>query len=603
MDLRRFLDLYVAETQEHVRLLHGSLLEYERTAGRSALDEAFRAAHTIKGLSAAMGYRSVADTAHGLEDRLDEVRSSGAVADVGSIDALLVLADSLEAAITVAVAGGVAVESVQPDVPAAAPGPLPAGAVPPATETIALVRLRSDAPIKAARALLVLRALAGQAGVLGSDPATFDDEFGGDFRIFLSGEADAAAVAAAVAGAGEVESVELVEPARARPASALPATRGAAPGRQLRIDAQRLDGLAEGIGELSVLYGRLEPEADWSESGSVMLNRMGAVLQELQHDILQLRMAPLRELFQRLPRAVRDAARLLDRQVEFTIAGDDVELDRTSLEELGDPLLHLLRNAVDHGIEPAAERAAAGKPEKGRIELTALRERSSVLLVLSDDGRGIAVDRILAKAKAAGLVSPDVSLPVPQEELLRLLSAPGISAADSVSAVSGRGVGMDVVLNRLRALGGAIEMRTEPGRGTSFQIRLPITRALVVALRVRIGDEHYAIPLTHVAEAVELNGAAPSAGGSDAVLLRGVAVPVVRLRRVLGVPGTGAEHAAVIAEFGGRRAGLAVDELVGREQILVKGFDPAVGTLPFFSGATLLADGRAALVLDPLSVI
>ena len=284
------------------------------------------------------------------------------------------------------------------------------------------------------------------------------------------------------------------------------------------------------------------------------------------------------------------------------IEGDDVELDRSILEEINEPLVHILRNAVDHGMGAPAEREAAGKPPRGRIVVRAERERNSVRIVVSDDGRGIMRSRVIEKAKQRGLLSADVTS-VNDEELFRLLSHAGFSTADEVSALSGRGVGMDVVVTRVRTLGGATEMHSVEGSGTTLSIRLPITLALAQALRVRVGGEDYAIPLTHVSEAVELNGNYTGQGGRETLELRSVRMPLVRLRRVLQIDGDGAEQAAVIAEMGDRRAALAVDELVGREQILVKSFDPAAGMLPYFSGATLLANGRPALVLDPLSVI
>jgi two-component system chemotaxis sensor kinase CheA len=229
------------------------------------------------------------------------------------------------------------------------------------------------------------------------------------------------------------------------------------------------------------------------------------------------------------------------------------------------------------------------------------RERGSVRIVVDDDGAGVSATRMAAKARAAGLYDREEP-PATDDELFRLMSMPGLSTADAVSAMSGRGVGMDVVVNRVRALGGAIDMKTRAGVGTTFRMRLPITLAVAQALRVRVAGEDYAIPLTHVSEAVELTDVA-GAGLGDMLAVRSGEIPLVRLRRVLQLGGEGREVAAVIAEIGDRRAALAVDELVGREQILVRTFDAVTGMLPFFSGATLLADGRPALVLDPLSVI
>jgi two-component system, chemotaxis family, sensor kinase CheA len=611
MDLRRFLDLYISEAQEHVRLLHRSLLALESDASAgAAIDEAFRAAHTLKGLSAAMGFTAVADMAHILEDRLAGLRDGRIQPDSALVDIMLSQADELEGAIAIAVTGPIGAEAVElatPDSPGAARPTArhtTSSAIYPAgTTVVCMVRLRPDAPIKSARAMLIMRALQDRPGVLGSDPATFDDDdFSGDFRIFLTGAADATEVEASIMRAGDVESVDFLEPARAAQAPAAAAVASSAPpARQLRVDAARLDAIADGIAELSVLYGRM-PSQGLPHHVESMIDRLGVVLASLQLDVLALQMVPVSEAFERLPRVVRDAARQAGKEVELIIEGDDVELDRAILEEIGEPLVHLLRNAVDHGIESSERRAAAGKPARGRVRLSAERERSSVRIVLQDDGAGVNAGRVIEKARASGLLPADSPDTISAEELFRLLSHAGFSTASEVTALSGRGVGMDVVVSRIRALGGAIEMHTTPGAGTTFSIRLPITLALAQALRVRIAGEDYAIPLTHVSEAVLLDGRM-AAGERETVVLRDERIPLVRMRRMLRAADAGEEQAAVIAEIGDRRAALAVDELVGREHILVKSFDPVAGMLPFFSGVTLLADGRPALVLDPLSVI
>lgn len=619
MDLDRFVDLYASEAEQHLRLLQRSLLQLEGTDAGPAVDEAFRAAHTLKGISAAMGHAAVAAIAHRLEDRLEEARTAGGRTDAELVDVLLAEADALEAAVAAAIADPAPPAPAAQEHPeaAAAPGQTPVDeplSVPPpaGTAAIALVRLREDAPLKSVRALLVLRALEGVAPVLGSAPSEFDEGFAGGFRIFLGAGTDTAAVRAAIEAAGDVAAVDLMAADGAVEMAATPhvasapggrAAGSAARGRQLRVDADRVNRIAESIGELSVLHGRItDPEADPSAAAEMMA-RTGVLLRELQHAVLALRMVPVRGVFERLPRVVRDVARTLDRVAEVVIEGDDVELDRAILEEIGEPLVHLVRNAIDHGIEPAEDRRAAGKRPAGQIRLRAERERNSVRITVTDDGRGVAAAAVAAKAKAAGLLEPDASERLSDEDLFRLLSHPGLSTASEVSAISGRGVGIDVVASRVRALGGAIEMSTEPGQGTTFAIRLPVTLALVQALRVRVGGEDYAIPLTHISEATELNGNARRTRGGETLRLRGETLPVVRLRRVLLIDEGGAERTAVIAGMGDRRAALAVDELVGREQIIVKSIDLAAGTLPCFTGATLLGDGRPALVLDPLSVM
>jgi two-component system chemotaxis sensor kinase CheA len=301
---------------------------------------------------------------------------------------------------------------------------------------------------------------------------------------------------------------------------------------------------------------------------------------------------------------VRDAARALGKDVDLRFEGGDVQVDRSIADELGDPLVHLVRNAVDHGLETPPERVRCGKSARGTLRLRVIRERAGVRLEVSDDGRGIALERVVARARALGRLPDDASDGLTADEVLRLISAPGFSTADEVTELSGRGVGMDAVVERVRAVGGAIALATEAGLGTTFTLRLPVTLAVAQALLVRIGGEDYAVPMTHVREAIELNGVlVVPAGGRESVRVRDELVPLIRMREVLRAAGPGVECAALVAEVGERRAALAVDELRGREQILVKTFDAPVGTLPVFSGATLLADGRPALILDPASVL
>jgi two-component system, chemotaxis family, sensor kinase CheA len=599
MDAGRFLDLYIGESQEHLLLLQRCLLGLEGGAA-DAVEEAFRAAHTLKGISAAMGFELVAAQAHALEDRLADVRSGALAADGQLVDELLAAADRLDSAVKAAVAAGVPTPALS-NVAAAAPQRLDiSGAdVPAGTVRVAAVRLRSDAALPAVRAMLVMRALQDHPDILGSDPVTFDDDFDGSFRVLLGAAADPAAVRAAIESAGEIDAVEIVAARRQSPGdapSAQPKAAAAAASLPIRIDARRLDEVADAAAELSVLFGRLQPQQT-DDAATELVDRMGVVLSGLQHAMLELRMAPVSVAFERLPRVVRDAARTVGRDVALEIIGGDVALDRSIIDAIGEALVHLLRNAVDHGIEDASQRAQSGKAPRGTIRLHAERERSSVCITICDDGRGVDAARVLERAAAAGLPLP-AGAPT-DDDLFRLLSHPGLSTAGAVSSVSGRGVGLDVVVSRVRALGGAIDMQTTTGKGTTFTLRLPVTLALTHALHVRVGGEDYVVPLTHIAEVVELNGSA----GADSIEVRGEMVRIVRLGRVLEVQECGEGAMAIVAGMGERRAALAVDELVGREQILVKSFAGVEGMLPYFSGATLLGDGRPALVLDPLSVI
>lgn len=606
MELDSYIDLYLAETQENLRLLNQCLLGLESGGAGAELDEAFRAAHTIKGTAAMMGFPEVAEVAHALEDLLDQLRTGDRTIDSVLIDELFAAVDLLERT-NESVATGGTPESAQEQERAA---------------LVVRVEFEANCILKAARAAVVLRNIGRIAEVIGTIPAALDDDFEGSFQLFVVAGGDREALASAARSAGEVATVEVAEALGIDVAAALEAAAGAAregsgaasvgpagadqgggsSRRFLRIDAEHLARLGDGVADLGILCGRIEAVAARLEDPLLtgLLEGVRRRISELEHTTLEARLVPVGEVFHRFPRLVRDTATALGKSVEFRLEGQEIEADRRVLEEVADPLVHLLRNAVDHGLERPEEREAAGKSPRGVLVLRAVRDRSSIRIEIEDDGAGVAEERVLEKARSLDLFSGKG--PVSNEELLRLLSHPGFSTAGEVTGVSGRGVGLDAVVNRIRALGGAVTLKTEPSRGTTFGLRLPSNLTMTQSLRVSVGGEDYAIPLTHVAEAVELRAVEVVEGGA-AIALRGEELPLVRLSSVLQVPEQGREEAAVVIEVAERRFALAVDELVGREQIVVKSFVVAAGTLPIFTGATLLADGRPALVLDPISVL
>ncbi len=630
MQYERFLDLYITESREHLELLTRSLLHLEQGKA-DAVDDAFRAAHTIKGLAAAMGHAAAAATAHELEDRLSAVREKKEPVHGELVDALLAGLDRLEHAIEKAVseqgAAGLALERIEGDdaasgaahgatMPAGAaaatgnpPGGIPGPVVtpaPPGTRTVAVVHLVPDAALPEARVQLIRRALQRAGALLDSSP-DIGERYGGELRLYLNAVADAATVEAAIRACGEVADVRFEKPPRSgsngigeassATAAKLPDGGGrpaATQSRTVRVDRARLDELAEGIAELSVLQARAA-----QTSIGLGSDRASTVLSALQRTVLDMRMVPVSTAFERFGRLVRDTARATGKDVDFTLQGGEIELDQAVLDALVDPLVHVVRNAVDHGIEPAAVRERAGKAGRGSVRIEAERERNSVRIRVSDDGRGVSRDVVAARGRAMGLLPEDAS-ELSDDEILRLLFHPGFSTAETVTELSGRGVGLNVVAGRIRSLGGAIELSTAAGTGTTFTLRVPVTLALTHALRIRLGEEEYALPITHVSEVIPLEGDARSERGG--VRVRGDVVPLVELGRVLGARG-GEPSAAIVAELGGRRVALAVDRVLGHEQILVKTFNAPVDTLPVFSGATLLPDGRPALLIDPLSVV
>jgi two-component system chemotaxis sensor kinase CheA len=316
-------------------------------------------------------------------------------------------------------------------------------------------------------------------------------------------------------------------------------------------------------------------------------------------------MVPVWQVFDRFPRLVRDAARSVGKPVEFTIEGKEVELDRSMLDEVGDPIVHLLRNAIDHGIETPEVRRAEGKPESGRLTLSAVRDRSAVAIRVTDDGRGIDREKVLKRAREQGLIDANKT-EVSDEELFRIISLAGFSTAEKVTDLSGRGVGIDAVHNRVRALGGSVDMRTSPGNGTTVTLRLPLTLAIVRSLLARLGDETYAIPMTHVSETVELHAdILHTLKGREVLMIREEVLPLIRMRQLLGYEGeaTRGLEQVVVVEMAERRAALVVDALIGQQEIVVKQFDGVQNGLALFGGATILGDGAPALIIDVSSLL
>jgi two-component system chemotaxis sensor kinase CheA len=416
-----------------------------------------------------------------------------------------------------------------------------------------------------------------------------------------------------LADAGAAESTE--SPARVAAAEPAPATeprRTAAPASRrsdtgrLRVDIRRLDALMNLMGELMILRGELKGLAErlGAEPLQDAVERAGRFIKEMQAHIVESRMVPMWQIFDRFPRLVRDASRSVGKEVELVVSGKQLELDRSLLDAISDPLVHLLRNAVDHGIEPPDERERAGKPRVGRIELAARRERSRVVIVVRDDGRGIDRDAVIAKARRDGLLGESEE---PADQMLfRIMARPGFSTTAQVTTLSGRGVGLDVVEATVRSLGGSVAFRSELGSGTSFRLDLPLTLAILRALIVEVDGQVYAVPATFARESFAFEETSvEQTHGREWVHWRGERVPLTRLRTLFaGAEGNGSSKQGdgflnlVTLEFGESRLVISVDELLGEEEIVIKPFDPPRGALPVFSGAIVRPDGRPALVLD-----
>ncbi|MBL0171891.1 MAG: chemotaxis protein CheA [Gemmatimonadaceae bacterium] len=635
MDQTRYAELFRAEAREHLAELDTTLLAFEQQADPEHVGTLFRSTHTIKGMAAAMGYGAVEQLSHALESLLDTMRSGDAPVDQTLVALLFEGTDALRASVDEAVAGRGDV------IPAALtpllqrlgaprePRPLAALAsvaspndglaglthgaqfdeIPPATERretmtedLAIaVRLTADCPLKGVRALLVLGRLEPLGVVLRIDPpqaSWHGDTFDGAFTVSLRSATAADALEEAARAAGDVARVSVsaihATPQRDGAGDAL---------RTVRVDRRRLDTLLDLVGELVITRDRLLRIAEESDHSSTRALTRAAhetarLISALQDEVVQARMVPVGQVFDRFPRLVRDIARELGKDVHFVTEGREIELDRSLLDAIGDPIIHLLRNALDHGLEDAETRRAAGKAPTGTLTLRAARDRAAVILQVEDDGRGIDRDVILRRAHQQGLL-PDSVATLDDDALLQVLAYAGFSTARSVTAVSGRGVGVDIVATRVRALGGALEIETLQGQGTVFTLRLPVTLAIARALLVDVAGSTYAIPADHVLEALAYDpGTLVTVAERESVTVREEVVPIVHLRERFGLERRRDDLYLAVVEVAGRRTALAVDALVAQQDIVVKSFDAVRGSEPWFSGATVLGDGTPALIVD-----
>lgn len=646
----RYATLFAAEAREQLAAVTAGVLALEAAsvdavpaadAVRDAVDAVFRAVHTVKGMSATMGYAAVERVAHAVESLLARVRAGDTALSAELVEALLDGADALDAAVDAAVSGraapdvarvlarlAAAVEAEpeetadEPFAPTADAGESVrhgAGAAPPvvAVDTapdtvIVTVRIASDTPLPGVRAFLALRNAERFGRVHDERPArealtggAFDGTFA--FRVTgADGAPDPEALAAAIRSAGDVALVHVaaadapaavptIDDRAAAPAAAPQTPAPAAPqlAAAVRVAVPTLDLLLDRVGELAHARSRLSAAA--SRIGDPVLAAAVAdiarLTAELQTQALECRLVPIGEVFDRMPRLVREAARVTGRRVRLEIEGADVTVDRAVLDALAEPLAHLLRNAVDHGVEPPDVRRAAGKAEAGRIVLRAARGRDGVRVDVEDDGRGVDRAAVLRRARARGLVpeGADADATADDERLLALLAAPGLSTAAAVSAVSGRGVGVDAALARVRALGGALTLRTTPGAGSCFTLRVPLTVAVAPVLLARDGGVTWAVPLVHVRETRDVDDAFPAASDDDALPLAGA----------LGLPADGAARPeALVLEAEGRRRTVRVSAILGQAELVVKPLPRLRGAHLLFGGAAILDDGSVSPIVD-----
>ncbi|SYX82821.1 chemotaxis protein CheA [Paenibacillus alvei] len=691
MDLNQYLSMFIDEANDHLQALNEHMLELENQPDDVGIVQViFRSAHTLKGMSATMGFEDLASLTHQMENVLDLVRNQQLAMDSFIFDTLFRSLDALEAMVSDITNGGegkadvtaivAALQSiVKGDYKKEASSADVSSADDAEEQNERLdefqrsileqsveagmnvyyihIRLREDCVLKAARAYMVFQVLGQYGEVVKSNPPAQDieqDKFDNGFTVFFvsgedaerlqqeigqvseldsvqvqpftledirnwnsqieevqAGRQEAAATAAPVKPEVKTEQPAAAEAAPARKPSSTQATGKAVANRTIRVDIERLDVLMNLLSEMLIDRVRLEQLSGDLKHHDLTdtVEHLSRVSSDLQNIVLKLRMVPVDTVFSRFPRMMRDLAKSLDKKIDFIITGAETELDRTVIDEIGDPLVHLLRNAVDHGIESIEDRIAAGKPETGTVHLRAFHSGNHVFIEIEEDGHGIDRAMVLKKAIKNGVVTAERAAQMSDEQVYMLLFASGFSTAEKVSDISGRGVGLDVVRSKITSLGGHVIVESKLGQGTKFIVQLPLTLSILSAMLFRLGSEKYAIPLSSIVETsmVKKEKIRRVHGGIRMVDYRDSVIPLLSLSTLFDCPNYSdmeeEEVEIIIVRKGDRMAALAIDDFIGQSEIVLKPLGSYLKNTPGFSGATILGDGQVALIIDPNALL
>ncbi len=517
------------------------------------------------------------------------------------------------------------------------------------------VAIREDCQLKAARAYLVFDLLERFGEIVKSSPSVQDieqEKFDRSFSLYYITQKDSAEIQSMIMNLSEIDSAQVAaldhetlaqlnagakeaaataeavapapapaqapsQPVPAKPAAApeaktnaRPAGGASAPARTIRVDIERLDVLMNLLSELLIDRARLEQLATEVKRSDLTetVEHMSRVGSDLQNIVLKLRMVPVDTVFNRFPRMVRDLAKSLDKKIDLNIVGAETELDRTVIDEIGDPLVHLLRNAVDHGVESTAERIAAGKPEAGTIQLRAFHSGNHVFIEIEDDGHGIDRNKVLQRALKNGIIKESEAASMTDEQVYMLLFAPGFSTAEVISDISGRGVGLDVVKSKIESLSGVVSVESKLGVGTKFSVQLPLTLSIISAMLIKVGEEKYAIPLSSIVETGLIRrDQIREVHGYTMVAYRDTHIPYMSLAKLFDIPGFSEsdeeETEIVVIRKGDRLAALAIEDFIGQSEIVIKNLGKYLPSIQGVAGATILGDGQVALIIDPNAFI
>jgi two-component system, chemotaxis family, sensor kinase CheA len=679
MELNQYLEVFIEESKEHLQACNEQLLELEKNPqDLSIINEIFRSAHTLKGMSATMGYEDLASLTHQMENVLDAIRNNRLTTTPEIVDVIFMAVDHLEDMVQSIASGGDGKKDVTETVEklkliekgeplsGSAKNEVAATAVLEANheshydefELTVLkqskeqgfgvyeiaIALREDCLLKAARVYMVFEVLEKIGEVIKANPSVEqleEEQFDHEFTVTIVSKDDPEDIKGKIMKVSEVvktdlrslefddkineETIEALDTSKAPGESDSPTLdqsqsiasevspvidkkgsvkQQSISSKTIRVNIERLDILMNLFEELVIDRGRLEQISKDLENGELTetVERMSRISGDLQNIILNMRMVQVETVFNRFPRMIRQLARDLNKKINLEIVGAETELDRTVIDEIGDPLVHLLRNSVDHGIESPEVRRAKGKNEEGTVVLRAFHSGNHVFIEIEDDGAGISRDKVLKKAISKGIITEQSAAGFTDKQAYELILSSGFSTAETISDISGRGVGLDVVKNTIESLGGSISIDSKENEGTIFSIQLPLTLSIISVMLVEIQKEKFAIPLSSIIEtAIIKDTDIMNAHNQKVIDFRGKVVPLLFLKDIFEVPSEQVDdqfHSVIIVRKGDKMAGLIVDSFIGQQEVVLKSLGNYLTNVFAISGATILGDGQVALIVD-----
>lgn len=647
-DLSEYMGVYLEELEEQLYYMEEVVLQFEKEGVTDeGVQRMFRAAHTLKGSSAAMGYNKMRDLTHAVEHLLHKVRNHElSVTEVmidlffQSIDIMRHLQQDIVAKQAEMIDVGPLIKSINEyelKLSDSSAEKLPDVHI--SGQIWVTVTLSSDCEMKIPRLMLIDTRLRDSETVVDMRPGFDSIPEGSDIReaswlLDVEQDADPEQIVNWISSMMDVAGVHIsshtaenqkkpitgqadpaVEPASPRVAASDPVeaanTNDRVKNQSIRVNVDRLEQLMNLAGELVIDQTRIRQinrmfrhkfgADEMVDELGIISDHLTRTIGELQEEVMKVRMLPLDNLFSRFPRMVRDLSRSLGKEIELVIEGKETELDRTLIDQIGDPLIHLLRNAIDHGVESPELRIAAGKPQKGTVHIKAAHEDNQVVISIEDDGAGIDADKMRNAAISKGLLTTEEAAKLSREEAIRLIFQPGFSTAKAISDISGRGVGMDIVRSDIENMNGLIDIETKVGSGTTFKIRVPLTLAIITGLLVKADDRTFVIPMSSVAEIVRIEPEEiRTVQGVPVITIRDEVIPLGWLHDYFGYPRYSCERniPVVILGYAEKRLAIAVDELIGNQEIVIKSLGSFIGMTRAISGATILGNGSLALILD-----